>query len=83
MFLCGSENQFSEAKVLLLTKVGVRLLKFFLKFLPKNFGFLVEILTWSRHSTKYRSQIDSFFEEIRLFWSRMRIIFDEYNFRVE
>ena len=35
MFLCGSENQFSEAKVLLLTKVGVRLLKFFLKFRPK------------------------------------------------
>ena len=44
MFLCGSENQFSEAKVLLLTKVGVRLLNFFSNFGPKILDFWVRYL---------------------------------------
>ena len=82
MFLYGSENQFSEAKVLLLTKVGFQLLKNFmlgyaLDLWESNLG---KELTWTGHSTKDGSQINSFLEEIRLFWSRMRIIFDQYNF---
>ena len=44
MFLYGSENQFSEAKVLLLTKVGVRLLKFGVGFGVRPSGFWVRNL---------------------------------------